>query len=380
MDLFAQASPDLLRACAWVFLFGWLVSSRHLPLRLSAGIAVLKIGIPFVYFATNPSGWFHLADDVTYFHGSILFLKTGFEPLSLFSDYRAFPLMAEIAGTRQHIAYPLWNLAGTHLFGPHYFSPVLMNVGATFVSGWFFFRILRAAEFPVLYCRLALAFFLLHWDTLAWSSFLNLKDTLVVTLTLALLHQCMETFKRPRAWRVIPIGLLAFAGVFLRFYAPLFVLLAAGIHLALQKRSWSLAGCLLAAAGVLVAVTGRVASVAGRIHPAEIFWGLPQFLLTPLPWNLSAGYEFLLIPSLLHLLFIVPVLIVLPRLWKQSPPARILLTYLFLVVLAFSMVPENRGIRQRQMAGFVFIWMQFHVLWRLARYAFREESPRREAQ
>jgi hypothetical protein len=224
-----------------------------------------------------------------------------------------------------------------------------------------------------------LAFFLVHWDTLAWSSFLNLKDTLVITLTLAMLQQCVEIFKRPRAWRVAILAVLAAAGFFLRFYAPLLVLFAVGAHLILRKKSWlalALLPAVLALLEFLTSGTARLsAALAARARPAEFLWGAPQFLLTPLPWNLSAGYEFLLIPALLHLFLIVPALAVIPALWKQGPHTRILFLYLLLVIVAFSIVPDNRGVRQRQMTGFVLIWLQFHALWVFARYAFESKSP-----
>src|SRR5581483_1368055 len=82
-----------------------------------------------------------------------------------------------------HVLYTWWNLLAQHLFGQHYYSSVFLNVLSTFVSGFVFVRILRLLNFPTAYQRGALIFFLLHWDVLVWSSFVNLKDILVMTLT-----------------------------------------------------------------------------------------------------------------------------------------------------------------------------------------------------
>jgi hypothetical protein len=368
MSFLAGLSPDLLWASAWVFLFGLGVASRDLPFRYALPVVGIKILIPVVYFAHNPTGALHLSDDVGYFNNGIALLQMGLNPVSLFADPRGLPALMSVAGGA-HVAYPLWNLLGMSLFGPHYFSPVLLNVGLTFVSGWIFFRMLRDANFSVAYSRFALAFFLLHWDTLAWSSFLNLKDTLAVTLAMALLWQFSALLRRPRLRRALPIAILAAASVFVRFYIPVLVLSAVLVDFAFRKKDWRLSVLLAASVAAFAWGSDLVLGALVRVYPGHLWWGVPQFLLTPLPWNLSVGYEFLLIPSILHLLLIVPAALAASSLWSRSREARFILIYFLVVIFVFSVIPENRGIRQRQMVSFVFAWMQFHALAAFARYA-----------
>jgi len=376
MLFFPGLSSDLAWVAAWVFVFGLLVSSRYLPLRCAAPVSLIKVAIPFLYFAHNPSGSLHLLDDIQYFQSGVSLLRMGFDPFSVFTDTRAFAALATVAGTNWHVAYPWLNLVAVDFLGAHYYAPVFLNIGATFVSGFFLVRILARSGFSRLYCRGVAGFFLLHWDVIAWSSFLNLKDTLVVTLVLALLQQCVELFDRPRLWRVIPVLLIVTGLFFLRFYAPLFVAAAAGAYWILRKKGgWRIAGVVawIAAAAFFYRL---VPGTAGHIHLAEFFRGLPQFLLTPLPWKLSPGYEFLFLPAALHLILLAPALLAIPSLWKRAGHARLLIVYLIVVLVVFAVLPENRGIRQRQMAGFVFVWLQFHALAAFARYVLARDDGR----
>ena len=111
-----------------------------------------------------------------------------------------------------------------------------------------------------------------------------------------------------------------------------------------------------------------------NLEPWGIFEGVPKFFFSPLPWNLSAGYEFLFISSTLNFLLIVPALLAAYSLWRHHPKARIFLLYGLVVVLAFSTMPIIRGIRQRQMVSFILIWTQFHALHAFARYALRSSG------
>jgi hypothetical protein len=375
MTFAAGLTPNLLWLAAGVFLFGFFLCSRHIPYRFALPVSLIKIGIPVVYFARNPVGSLHLSDDLQYFNNAVSLLRMGFGPFSVFTDIRGWASLMAASGTGRHIVYPLWNLFGLNLFGPHYYVPVLMNVGLTFVSGWFFYKILEWGGFAKTYRRFAVVFFLLHWETITWSSFLNLKDTLLATLSLALLYQLLVYSRKPAFWRLIPLGLVLAIELLVRFYAPLMVLVAAAIYLAVQKKRFSLALLLIAGVALLPSwVPGFVAGGISRVRIPEVWTGVPQFLLTPLPWNLAAGYEFLLVSSVMHLLLIVPALLAIPALWKQSSETRLLLLYFGIVVLTFSVIPENRGIRQRQMISFVFAWLQFHALWAFARYALAEPA------
>lgn len=331
-------------------------------------IAAVKVAVPLAYFAHDPTGAFHLRDDLGYFYDALRTVSTGPEGSWLYATL-VIPRIVESAQV-PHVFYNLWNILSMLAFGPHYFSPVFFNVATTFAAGYLFFRVLREAGFAESYARLASVFFLLHWDLLAWSSFLNLKDILVLTLTLASLLGTLVLLRRPTPPAFLGLAAPMAALLFLRFYVPLLIALAVLLHLLAHRRYLG--------AGLVLACVGSVASLkislVGRIlpfvRPIEAFTGVPRFLLTPLPWNLSPGYEFLAWPAWLHLLLLVPALLAIPSLRGKSSGARLLLMYLGVVVLAYAVIPDLQGPRQRFQIFFLFAWMQFHALRGFARHAF----------
>lgn len=375
MSFFGAAPPGLLYAVAWIFLFGFLMASRHLSLRVAFGVAALKVAIPLVYFAFEPSGVLHLRDDVEYFQDGLRLLQAGLGPLSVFTDPRGLIVLFSTAGTSQHFIYYLWNLLSMKLFGPDYFSAVFLNVGVTFVSGWFFYRILACAGFSPRYRRAALVFFLLHWDVVAWSSFLNLKDTLVVAFSLAMLYNAIRFLRKPGLMPLAAFAALAVPCYFLRFYVPLLIAVAVALHYVLERRDWIKAGAAVAVAAAACLYFDMLRWLPAPPSPVEFLAGWMQFLVTPLPWNLSDGYGFLFLPASLHLLLLVPALLAIPSLWKRDSSLRFLFVYLLLVTLMFALVPDNRGIRQRQMVDFLFVLMQFSALRGLLRYVFPSAEP-----
>jgi hypothetical protein len=112
------------------------------------------------------------------------------------------------------------------------------------------------------------------------------------------------------------------------------------------------------------------------IIPWELPWGLPRFLLTPLPWRLAETNEFQFLPSVLHLFFILPALAVVPLLWARGGAARLMLVHGALVVLLYAVVPDLQGSRQRYQIAHLFAWAQFHALWTLARWASGQVAAR----
>jgi hypothetical protein len=374
---FSGLTPELFWAATWIFAWGVLVCARDLPLRFSIPIALAKVAIPVAYFSSNASGAFHVLDDLYYYNSALGMLQRGYDALTLLRDPSALYFYMQ-SMTGSHVGYHLWNLVSLSAFGPWYFSPVLMNVGATFAAGWFFVRILRGLDFPEIYCRFALAFFLLHWDVVAWSSFLNMKDALAMMLTLALLHQVLLAVRRPSALRLAGVALAAAPLLFLRFYVPVVVLAATLLYLVSSGRLL-FAG--VAALGLGAGLYLRFPGLVGAWSQVDLggVAGLPRFLMTPLPWNLTPGYEFLLIPSALHLLLLLPALAVAPRLWHDYPQSRLLLLYLAVALALYAFVPGLQGVRQRFQMGFVLAWLQFHALWSMLGHAARPSTIPRSA-
>ena len=364
-------NPDLARAAAWVFLFGLLVCSRVLPLRWAFALALLKTLIPFAYFAHDPFGSLHLDDDLGYYYGAVGLRQRGVDAAMLATHPILLKIFLAAMGSI-HMAYPLWNLTAISAFGPHYFAPVFLNVGLTFVGAWLFRRILAGMGFPATYLAFAFAFFLLHWDVVAWSSFLNLKDTLAMTLTLAAFERLLAVMRRPGPLNLLATLVLMGALVFVRFYAPFLILTAAAVSLLSTpgaRTRWGPAFAI--AAGLAAFATWKwdvLLHGIAQADPAGAAYGVFRFFLTPLPWNLAPGYGFLLVPATLHLLFLPPAFAAAYLLWTR-PGARVLIIYLAVTMLFYALFPELQGSRQRLQAGFVLVWLQYHALWTLARRA-----------
>ena len=122
-------SPDLIRAALWVFLFGFWMASRDLPLRYAALIVAAKVMIPLVYFAHDPSGVFHLRDDLGYYYNALREVQKGATGVWIFVS-SVLPAVMQTAQV-PHVIYNLWNILALSALGPHYFAPVFFNVALT---------------------------------------------------------------------------------------------------------------------------------------------------------------------------------------------------------------------------------------------------------
>lgn len=381
-SVMAGLAPELLRAAGVVFLLGLWLSSRDLPLGWAATIAAAKVAVPLAYFALDPAGLLHVSDGLDYYHDALELLRQGYGPAALFRDPAAQLQFREAAGGL-HVAYPFWNLVALSALGPYYFAPVFLNVGLAFGAGWLFARLLRLAGEGIAYRRLALTFFLLHPDILAWSSFLNLKDSWVAALSLVALYLAASMpsaraagSRFGPAWRIPALIAVLVLLAFFRFYAPLLLLAALSSWWLLEgtgKGRFLLPALGLSLAVALAARFGGTAAwiSAGAPEAMALPFGIVRFLATPLPWRLSPDYAFLFLPSLWHVLLLVPALLAVPWLWRSSPAARLALLYLAIVILFYAVTPSLQGPRQRLQAGFAFAWLQFHALWTLGRYAVR---------
>jgi hypothetical protein len=379
----ADATPELFRAAGWVFLFGLLVASRDLPLRWALLVAGIKVAIPLAYFSYDNFGAIHLSDALEYYYSTLMLFRRGIDASFFFGNPENLLIVGKLLGS-QLFAYPLWNILAFSAFGPYYFSPVLFNVGLTFVAGWFFVRVLKEVGLPRDYRTAALAFFLLHGEVVAWSSVLNLKDTMAMTVTLAVLHQLLLLKGFNPARLLLVAGLLSLLFL-VRFYAPAFVLGAVLLHRLVGGTGRTGHGgaarlsTVLALAGglayLLIRYHDTILRLAGSIQPLAVPYDFVRFATTPLPWNLLEDYTFLMIPAALHLILLVPAVLAIPGLWRRFPDARFLFLYLMLVVSFYSVFTDWQGPRQRFQAVSVIAWLQFHALWMLAHFALGRKRP-----
>jgi hypothetical protein len=339
-----------------------LVVRRDLGLVLAVIIATLRVAVPVVYFAWYNDGSWYLLDDVTYWSDGQRILAVGYNPLTILLTPEGYEHIQEICGGH-HILYTWWNVLAQYLFGQHYFAPVLLNVLVTFVTAFYVRRTMELIGFPPAYCRALEVFYLLHWEVIAWSSFVNVKDPIVQLLTVAELY-CVTRFFRRRDWQ----SALGFVGVaqafyFVRFYLPLVMLLGAALWMVWQWRN-NLKFVLLP-----LALLGGYWALpifqehAAYLDPEAALTGTMRMLITPIPGRIEDYYSYLLVPSILHLVFLLPAAAGLVALWRASTPARLYLIYLVLIIELYAITEELQGPRQRFQVAFIFTWIQFHFLW-----------------
>ncbi len=356
-----------------------LVLARFLPLWIAALVAAAKVSAGLLYFGWLFDGRWVLLDDISYWEYGRELLNMGYDPVSVLVNPGGLTTLFILSGGF-HILYPWWNLLAQFLLGPLYYAPVFLNIGLTCVAGVFLYRIARMDGFSVRYSQGLLVFFLLHWDVLVWSSIANLKDVLVMTLVLAACYYFLRVaepgISMPRriaavAGLAIPLLLLPW----IRFYVPVLLMGAGACWILVKRPGWGKYGLLVVAMGAMVLVLpSYIPYQYLALNPAATVYGTLRFALTPQPWSIDASYSFLQIPSMLHWLFFIPALGGGAFLWKRAPGASLLLVVLATLTVFYGMVPILQEPRHRLQIAFVWVWMQYHVIVSLVRYAVNHRT------
>ena len=341
-----------------------LVAMRDLPAMAAMTIALVRVGISVIYFAWYYDGTWNVIDDLVYFSNGASLLSQDFNPISALLTFEGFEHLQVISGGH-HVLYSWWNLLAQYLFGEYYFAPVFLNVLITFLTAALIHRTAALMGFASGYCLGLQCFYLLHWDVIAWSSLMNIKDPLVQFLTVAALY-CAVRFLSRRDWTSV-LGFVALIQIFywIRFYLPFLILLTVACWIVWQWNDWR--------KFIIIALTvigGYLSLPVLQQHSdswnlSRILDGSIRFTLTPLPWSILDGYSFLTIPAILHSLFLIPALTAAYALWRKVPMARLYLIYLGVIVFLYAITQDLQGPRQRFQVAFIFAWIQFHFLWSL---------------
>jgi len=278
----------------------------------SAVISIVKYGICFIYFViwSNYSP-IVLLDDQTYYEQSILIFEKAHGSFTFLFDVENIAYIFNMAGG-MHIGYFIYNFISFLLFGQNYYSPVILNIFFSVIAGIVFYKTLLLARFDKKFCLFFLIFFLLHWDLIAWSSFINLKDILVLLLTICSLN-CMLRLNYGKK-RIVPILTLSLIGVallFIRFYLAYFLVVTGVVYFVIVqmyrvKSRWTsplmkLAVLLiLPASFYFVFIRVYAASLSQIGGATNVILGFVRFILTPFPLTIEENYSFLLVSSVLH--------------------------------------------------------------------------------
>ena len=362
-------------ASVLVALLLWLVLARVVGWKLGFLVACARVGLSLSYFGGWDDGTWRLYDDVSYAQDAAELLTWTPNPLALVFPEGSTRLFYLAGG--QNVGYYVWNALAHALFGQNYWSAVLLNVLASGLGALAFWRILRLSGVSAGRARAATLFFMLHWDIIAWSSFVNLKDTLAVALSAGLFAAALSLARapRPRLGDLLQLAASACALYFLRWYIPSLFACAFGLWGCLELRGKRRGLLLAAGAAFLLWQIGRPLPE-GYVEPGGALSGAGRFLFTPRPWSIEERYGFLVVPAILHWIAAPFALWGAVALARSNSGARLALIYMALVVLFYGCVPELQGPRHRYQVVFVLAWFQFEGLARAAALVFAR-PPRR---
>ena len=347
----------------------------HRIIGLSAALFVVgvKVAVPLVYFSWYYDGtWTHL-DDLSYLQQGMVLLDAGYNPLTLFVKDGGLTMLISLSGG-SHILYGWFNLFSQYIFGQYYYAPVFLNVLLTFISGWFLYRLAWVSGFRRTYCRWLTVFFLLHWDVLVWSSFVNLKDILILTLTIILLYCLVLISHSATLLRLAGVLLLIYVFFWVRFYVPVLALAAFAIYYFFVSHGGRMlkGGHFIALAITTVFVLWylgvenlQVAFERLDTSPLSVFVGTIRMMLTPQPWSIDPQYSYLILTSVMHVIWFIPAIAGGFLLWQRSRQTRLLIIYLCIMIIMYGAFQELQGPRHRVQIVFIVAWMQFHFLWAL---------------
>lgn len=329
-------------------------------------LVIFKFGTVFLIFSfLDLSDWLK-NDDIVYFNTSKELLSQNYDVFSIETFKELIYLNGGI-----HIMYSWLNMLLHSIFGIYYFSTVFFNVFLTFLCGMFIYNISMSITGKINYSIGLLIFFCVHWDILTWSSFLNLKDIVVLFLTLAFFE---VFFCRFSCKPISSLGLLLFISLvfyWTRFYVPLLIALSYLIYLFRPKFSIILkVVSSIAFLFIFIKILGfeSLAYYLAKLNfGTQTIMGAIRFILTPLPWQIEDSYIFLLFASLMHFIFLLPSFLGGIQLLHKYRQVSFIFIFFVVCLIVYGSFPDLQGPRHRIQVSFVIIWFQYHGIYTILR-------------
>lgn len=354
---------DLLVAALFCFTICCFSLRKQLAPCFVLSIAFFKTIIPLLYFAFFFQNEWGGVDDVFYLNIGRSLLEAGYAPFDIInSEFRS--VLSAFAGGK-HILYPWWGFLAQYLLGPHYYSGVFFNVGLSVISSVLFIKTLELVGFSKAYLTAALVFLLFSPELTAWSSFLNLKDTLVVFMINLSFFLALRFRRQKRISDISLLLCLLLLFYWIRFYLPVIFLVSYLLWLSgrLPVRYQIGALLVLSAAVILIAST----KYSNLFAPSSVGFGFLRMLLTPRPWGISETDSFLVLPSIIYLGLLVPAILGGIGVYGLNFECRFFIVFLFAILLFYAFFPDLQGPRQRLQVATIIAWLQFHGLLLLLR-------------
>ncbi len=341
-----------------VLLLGTLILRNLFGWQLALVVSSIKVSITLSYFLFFADGqWFLGGDDYGYFHkGADLFLQES----SLIKIW-SHPSMTYYLEEQHSIALPIIiNYLSVAVFGLHYYAPVFFNLVLTSLSTVFVGGILSSIRLERVYIVAGSLFFALHWVTLTWSSFLNLKEPLVTCLLMAGIF-FITTNKISVIGRVLGVSVVFGLMLSVRFYYP--VLIVGGILFAsvgYLNRNVSIGIVAIVTLVFALVLDDEVRFFFQFANFANFPYEVVHFVLQPAPWKITPPASYLIIPSLLHWITLVGALGGGILLFMSGWPGRVIVSTAVSGIVFYGLIPMIASTRHRVPLESLIVVMQFH--------------------
>jgi hypothetical protein len=361
-----EVDSQFITSVGVTFFLGVLILSTLVPRTIAVALMAVKVAVVILYFCFFIDGsWFYGGDDLGFAERGLILYETGRNPVTIWTHHEAYYLKT---ATKSLSLIYFHNFVAMWMFGPHYHSPILLNLILSAGTVFFLVRIaekiFRQREWVVPF----VVFASLHWTTIVWHSFLNLKEPLVALLLSAMIYFVLDLRRRPGFGLIglLTLGLLASR---IRFYLPVLVIggfLLAQIDavrkLVVYKPVWALAGTIvflffsILIAGSEIRLFMKLADVYG--FPYELI----HFTLQPAPWKITEPASYLLLPALLHWVMFVPACIGGYCLWKSGFGGRVVVATVIAGLVFYGFVDVVASTRHRMPIDMLVIILHFAFL------------------
>ena len=418
LPLYSEVTYELLAAILGSAIIGWLVLMKILGPRLALMLVLTRASFSLVYL-----GWFFNTDwwlqgDSNNYIRSAVFLSEALERTGSLKFVLGLSTRLD-----QPPAYVLHNLLSFKMFGEYVFAPLILNMVLVFFCAALLFALTKGIVRQRDWRKGLVCFFVCHPTILAWSSFNNTKEMLVMTCVLAitffggelinavkgyagLISQIFSNSnqKNEKTWAIHAWSVYVVPSERAKALAKIiFFVLAIGVSFLVLRNTrryliyvipllglgWGVLVlglyCVrVKAAGIfslsrisvgvviLCGVLGIGAFVALLVRIPDGYFeylqagmnmrGIATMFLSPKPWSLDFEYGFLFVPAIMHWLFFGWSLIGLWLLAGDSDLGRWFVVYAVGILVIFGLTPEVLGPRHRFQTEFVFVLAQYFAL------------------
>ena len=356
-DLHALFTPSLVIFFIYTIFVWWETKSHALALGLSA----IKALFFLIYFSLIFNDGRTLIDDIDYFYGGQELNSIGVNAFNIFENLEDLLRLGE----GWHFGYYVYNLIAFNIFGEYYFSPVSLNVIAMLPVASMGARIaVRGGLINEGHKIPFFVFILLSPEIVAWSSTLNLKDPLILLAHVVFIYSIQNLLYGNRKYFLIYFSAGMIIALFIRVYIPIFFI--AALFLVVINKNFKIATISL----VLVLLVFHLSPLSidyvifalnllreNFVNPA---YGIPRFLLTPVPFGASAEYAFLVLPSIINwILFPFLIYGFFAIYLSRNVLGKFLIIYFILFCILYGTFDQLQGPRHRLQLAYVIILFQF---------------------